>query len=200
MSVTTDPAHDEVRLSRDAALVLFELLACASTDGSLRPIRPGDQEALWHLEGELERILPEPFLPNYTELVDAARSRLAPSHGDGRAAAKDPLIAFVDVDDTLVRSAGSKRIPMAQVIDRVQALHASGARLYCWSTAGAEYARSTAAELGLSGCFVDYLGKPHLLVDDQPPAEWRNMLCLHPNEISSMSAADIAKATGRTAG
>jgi hypothetical protein len=30
-------------------------------------------------------------------------------------------IVFVDVDDTLVRSAGSKRIPIAAVVDRVTA-------------------------------------------------------------------------------
>jgi hypothetical protein len=29
-------------------------------------------------------------------------------------------IVFVDVDDTLVRSAGSKRIPIAAVLDRVR--------------------------------------------------------------------------------
>jgi hypothetical protein len=58
-------------------------------------------------------------------------------------------IVFVDVDDTLVRSAGTKRIPIASVAERVRALRDAGATLYCWSTGGAEYARSAAIELGL---------------------------------------------------
>lgn len=35
-----------------------------------------------------------------------------------------PLVLFVDIDDTLVRSFGSKRIPMTPVIERIRALHA----------------------------------------------------------------------------
>lgn len=51
-------------------------------------------------------------------------------------------IIFVDVDDTLVRTFGHKRIPMPAVIDTVRRLAATGqAELYCWSSGGAEYAR-----------------------------------------------------------
>lgn len=39
-------------------------------------------------------------------------------------------IVFVDVDDTLVRSAGSKRIPITSVTERVAALKQAGATLY----------------------------------------------------------------------
>jgi predicted ABC-type ATPase len=67
---------------------------------------------------------------------------------------------FVDVDDTLVRSAGSKRIPIAAVVDRVRALKQAGATLYCWSRGGAEYARASALEVGLEDCFVSFLPKP----------------------------------------
>lgn len=83
------------------------------------------------------------------------------------------LVVFVDVDDTLVRSVGAKRIPMPRVIERVRGLHAEGATLYLWSTGGAEYARATAAELGISELFAGFLPKPHLIIDDQPVAEWR---------------------------
>lgn len=83
------------------------------------------------------------------------------------------LIVFVDVDDTLVRSVGSKRIPMPRSIERVRALHAEGAALYLWSTGGAEYAKATAAELGIADLFVAFLPKPHLIIDDQPVADWR---------------------------
>jgi hypothetical protein len=39
-------------------------------------------------------------------------------------------VIFVDVDDTLVRSAGSKRIPISTVIEKVRSLHAEGVVLY----------------------------------------------------------------------
>ncbi len=87
------------------------------------------------------------------------------------------MIVFVDVDDTLVRSVGTKRIPMPRVIERVRALHQEGHTLYLWSTGGADYARSSAAELGLTACFAGFLPKPNLMIDDQPVADWR--ACTH---------------------
>jgi FMN phosphatase YigB (HAD superfamily) len=86
-------------------------------------------------------------------------------------------IVFVDVDDTLVRSVGTKRIPMPRVIERVKALHLEGAELYLWSTGGAEYARTTATELGLLDCFAAFLPKPNLIIDDQAVSDWR--YCRH---------------------
>jgi hydroxymethylpyrimidine pyrophosphatase-like HAD family hydrolase len=86
-------------------------------------------------------------------------------------------IIFVDVDDTLVRSAGTKRIPMPSVVERVRALHREGAALYLWSSGGAEYARASAIELGIESCFVAFLPKPDVYVDDQPVQEWR--YCQH---------------------
>ena len=110
-------------------------------------------------------------------------------------------VIFVDVDDTLVRSVGSKRIPMSVVIQRVRDLHAAGAVLYCWSTGGGEYARASAAELGLADCFVDFLPKPRVMIDDQSPSEWRSLVCLHPNEVAGMSIDQIGKvASGPRAG
>ncbi|HLM54450.1 MAG TPA: DUF705 domain-containing protein [Pseudoxanthomonas sp.] len=58
-------------------------------------------------------------------------------------------VIFVDVDDTLVRSIGSRRIAMPPVIVRVRELHDAGMALYLWSSGGAEYARCSAAELGI---------------------------------------------------
>jgi FMN phosphatase YigB (HAD superfamily) len=95
-------------------------------------------------------------------------------------------IVFVDVDDTLVRSAGSKRIPIAAVVDRVRALKNAGATLYCWSTGGAEYARASASEVGLEDCFVSFLPKPTIMIDDQAPAEWRLCRCVHPFNVASI--------------
>lgn len=193
----TAPA-DEIRLPRDVALLLFELLASAGPTGVVRPLDSADRNALWILEGELERLLPEPLLPNYRDLIAAARSRLGDV--DPGPPARPRIVAFVDVDDTLLRSVGSKRIPLPAVLQRVRELHLSGARLYCWSTGGADYAHTTAVELGLADCFVDFLAKPNVMVDDQLPAEWRNLVCLHPNEISSMTVPEIELATSGRAG
>jgi hydroxymethylpyrimidine pyrophosphatase-like HAD family hydrolase len=86
-------------------------------------------------------------------------------------------IVYVDVDDTLVRSVGAKRIPMPSVIERVRVLHAQGAKLYLWSSGGEQYARSSAIELGIAELFVAFLPKPTAYVDDQPVHEWR--FCKH---------------------
>lgn len=88
-----------------------------------------------------------------------------------------PRVVFVDVDDTLVRSFGTKRMPMASVIAHVRALHARGDVLYLWSTGGAEYARASALELGLQDCFAGFLPKPDVYVDDQSIDDWRD--CRH---------------------
>jgi len=95
-------------------------------------------------------------------------------------------IVFVDVDDTLVRSAGSKRIPITPVVERVAELKRAGATLYCWSTGGADYAREVAQELGLEHCFVAFLPKPTIMLDDQPPADWRLCRHVHPFNVGSI--------------
>jgi len=86
-------------------------------------------------------------------------------------------VIFIDVDDTLVRSVGSKRIPNPSIIQKVRTLHAEGVALYLWSTGGAEYAKRSAAEFGIDSCFVAFLPKPHAYIDDQPVHEWR--YCKH---------------------
>lgn len=86
-------------------------------------------------------------------------------------------IIYFDIDDTLVRSYGKKRIPMPAVIAQIRRLKAEGVTLYLWSSGGAEYCRSTALELGIVECFVGFLPKPTTYVDDQPVHEWK--LCKH---------------------
>ena len=97
---------------------------------------------------------------------------------------------FVDVDDTLVRSFGSKRIPIAAMVTLVRDLKGAGAALYCWSTAGEEYARSIAEEMGLADCFRAFLPKPQVLLDDVTVGNWR-MVELHPAECGSLTAAEV---------
>jgi hypothetical protein len=97
---------------------------------------------------------------------------------------KSPLVVYVDVDDTLVRSAGTKRMPIPTVVAHVKTLFHDGAELFCWSTAGAEYARVTARELGIETCFKAFLPKPHVLIDDQELAAWRRFTLVHPFDVS----------------
>lgn len=91
-------------------------------------------------------------------------------------------VVYFDVDDTLVRSAGSKRVPIPAAVERVRLLHAKGVTLYLWSSGGAEYAKTTAAELGISHCFTGFLAKPTHIVDDQRITEWRDLTQLNPHE------------------
>ena len=86
-------------------------------------------------------------------------------------------VIYVDVDDTLIRTVGSKRIPMPAVVEYVRRMKAEGAELFCWSTGGAAYARSAAVELGLAECFTEFLPKPNVILDDQAIPDWRN--CAH---------------------
>jgi FMN phosphatase YigB (HAD superfamily) len=91
-------------------------------------------------------------------------------------------VVYFDVDDTLVRTVGTKRLPIPSVVERVRSLHASGATLYLWSSGGAAYARTAAEELGIADCFVGFLAKPTHIVDDQHITEWRDLAHFHPNE------------------
>ena len=91
-------------------------------------------------------------------------------------------VIFVDIDDTMVRSVGTKRIPMPAVIAEVKRLKAEGATLYLWSSGGAAYCQSTAAELGIADCFEAFLPKPNVYIDDQPVHEWRFCKHLYPSQ------------------
>ena len=94
---------------------------------------------------------------------------------------------FVDVDDTLVRSAGSKRIPIPSVIQHVRDLHAQGAVLYCWSAGGTEYAQRSAEEMGIAECFSAFLPKPNVFIDDQDVINWPRNILVHPSSCSGRS-------------
>jgi hypothetical protein len=90
-------------------------------------------------------------------------------------------VVFVDVDDTLIRSVGTKRIPVGSAVAHVRELHRRGAVLYCWSTGGADYARASAEEVGLADSFVGFLPKPNVLIDDQDVTDWRRLIRIHPS-------------------
>ena len=101
-----------------------------------------------------------------------------------------PINVFVDVDDTLVRTIGNKRIPIPSVIQHVRELHAQGAILYCWSAGGEEYAKCSADELGIAKYFTAFLPKPNVFIDDQNSAAWPRSILVHPSNCSNRSLAD----------
>ncbi len=94
-------------------------------------------------------------------------------------------IVYVDVDDTFVRSVGTKRVPILAVVRFVKTLKARGVQLFCRSSGGAAYARESAREFGIEECFEAFLPKPHLLLDDQPFGDWRGLQYLHPAQCDN---------------
>jgi hydroxymethylpyrimidine pyrophosphatase-like HAD family hydrolase len=94
-------------------------------------------------------------------------------------------VIFVDVDDTLLRSVGNKRIPMPAVVESIRQLHQSGAALYLWSSGGVEYAKLSAIELGIHDCFLAFLPKPDAYIDDQAVHEWRYCKHVLPSNANS---------------
>lgn len=93
-----------------------------------------------------------------------------------------PTYIYVDVDETFVRNYSTKRIPIPTVIEHVKNLKEEGAILYCWSSGGAKYAEESAREFGIRDCFVGFLPKPEILIDDLKLSQWRDLLQIHPNE------------------
>jgi hypothetical protein len=106
---------------------------------------------------------------------------------------QQPLVVYVDVDDTLIRTAGSKRIPVSGAAEHVRSLFEAGATLFCWSSGGGEYARAVAEELKIADCFCGFLPKPNVLIDDQPVSAWRRLVEIHPGRLSGMTPADYRR-------
>lgn len=96
-----------------------------------------------------------------------------------------PRVVFVDVDDTLIRTVGAKRIPMPATVAAVRRWKAEGAQLFLWSTGGADYCREVAEALGIADCFDAFLPKPTVYVDDQPVGEWRLCKHLYPGQVDA---------------
>lgn len=69
----------QIELTDDEALVLFELLASGKLADS---VEAPERNALWALEGILEKQLAAPFSENYASLLEQARSSLVARHGN----------------------------------------------------------------------------------------------------------------------
>lgn len=66
----------QISLTKDEALVLFEMLSRFSDTEKLNIEHQSEERALWNLNCLLEKILVEPFKSNYAELLQAAQERL----------------------------------------------------------------------------------------------------------------------------
>jgi hypothetical protein len=100
-------------------------------------------------------------------------------------------VIYVDVDDTLVRSVGTKRIPIPSAIEAVRRWHSEGFVLYLWSRGGAQYCRDTAIELGIEDCFIAFLPKPNALLDDQPLSDWQFCRQIKPLDAINYHFSDL---------
>ena len=66
-----------IALSRDEALVLFEFFARFDEKNGFTMRNHAEYLALMRISAQLDKALVEPFKPNYVELLNAARERLA---------------------------------------------------------------------------------------------------------------------------
>jgi len=100
------------------------------------------------------------------------------------------LVIYVDVEGTLINSVGNKRLPIQAVIKHVQELYEHGATLYCWSSAGADFAQKTATDIGLESYFQAFLTKPNVLIDDVSITSWYRLLEIHPSKCATKTLYD----------
>lgn len=86
-STSANTPEHSISFTRSEALVLHNFLARLAED--LMQQRPEDslptaeELVLWKIEGTLDKILAEPFSPDYAELLEEARSAVVRDHGFG---------------------------------------------------------------------------------------------------------------------
>jgi hypothetical protein len=75
-----DPEGVSISLTGDEALVLFELLHRWEDQEQVSvPRNEAEQVALWNLSAALEKVMREPFGPEYARLLSEAQARLTPT-------------------------------------------------------------------------------------------------------------------------
>jgi len=78
MTPTETPSPVKIELTRDEALVLFDMLHRFEKTERLDIQHPAEEQTLWGLSNLLERELVEPFMKDYDQILDQARARLRP--------------------------------------------------------------------------------------------------------------------------
>lgn len=80
MDAPMDDSHEKVtvELSAAEALVLFDLLARWGDTNAMSVTleHPSEQRLLWDILATLESALAEPFMPDYSDRVRAARKQI----------------------------------------------------------------------------------------------------------------------------
>jgi hypothetical protein len=79
--MTSSESPVKIELTRDEALVLFDLLHRFEKTEKLDLQHQAEEQALWNLSCLLERELVEPFSRNYDEIPEQARARLRTDQG-----------------------------------------------------------------------------------------------------------------------
>ena len=69
----------DISLTKDEALVLFELVSRFSDSDSLSVEHAAEEKVLWNIAATLEKALVEPFSKNYDEILEQARNRITSS-------------------------------------------------------------------------------------------------------------------------
>lgn len=66
-----------IKFSNDEAVVLFEFLSRFNAEEHKDIFQDqAEEKTLWLIEGQLEKVLVEPFMPNYKDILLEARNRL----------------------------------------------------------------------------------------------------------------------------
>jgi len=65
----------EFKLTKDEALILGDILHRISENEELFPDIV-ERQVLWAVEAQLDKVLVEPFMQNYVDLLDEAKNRI----------------------------------------------------------------------------------------------------------------------------
>lgn len=66
-----------IELTKDEALVLFDFLGRFNEQDHKNIFEDqAEQKTFWLIEGQLEKILVEPFKPNYSDIIKQARDKI----------------------------------------------------------------------------------------------------------------------------
>ena len=98
--------------------------------------------------------------------------------------ARGDLPVFIDIDGTLTAD-GSKRggEPLPSRINAVRKMIDQGSDVVLWSYAGGEYAAEFAVAHGIEA--IATIGKPRLVIDDNPDIVPMGMNIRHPKYLDS---------------
>ncbi len=66
-----------IKLNKDEALVFFEFLSRFNESNNKEIfLDQAEEKALWIIEGQLQKVLVEPLMPNYQNIIQKARNRI----------------------------------------------------------------------------------------------------------------------------